>query len=153
MKQVWVKSATCSCTRDTTRGAAFPTDTTAIPEPKSISWLPSTSTMIPPPARSTYTGNVVPTPDDTAAFLRACNSTDRGPGIAVASTRFCSTVMRSSLVGCSEPAAGRVVGEALREPYRDDGSDDEDGGHNVHDRRLVGTEQVAEDPQRQGLDV
>src|SRR3954452_10967380 len=128
MKRVWVKSATCSCTRDTTRGAAFPTDTTAIPEPKSISWLPSTSTMIPPPARSTYTGNVVPTPEDTAAFLRACNSTDRGPGIAVASTRFCSTVRGSPWVGLSETAPGPVVGGPLREPYRDDGGDDEDGG-------------------------
>ena len=25
MKQVWVKRATCSCTADTTRGAALPT--------------------------------------------------------------------------------------------------------------------------------
>ena len=53
MKQVWVKSATCSCTASTTRGAALPTEVTAMPEPKSISWLPSTSTTMPPPARST----------------------------------------------------------------------------------------------------
>ena len=53
MKQVWVKSATCACTRSTTRGAALPTVVTAIPEPKSISWLPSASTRMPPPARST----------------------------------------------------------------------------------------------------
>ena len=53
MKQVWVKSATCSCTRSTTRGAALPTVVTAMPEPKSISWLPSTSTRMPPAARST----------------------------------------------------------------------------------------------------
>ena len=51
MKQVWVKSATCACTASTTRGAALPTETTAMPEPKSISWLPSTSTTMPPPAR------------------------------------------------------------------------------------------------------
>ena len=53
MKQVWVKSATWACTRSTTRGAALPTVVTAMPEPKSISWLPSTSTRTPPPARST----------------------------------------------------------------------------------------------------
>jgi hypothetical protein len=93
MKQVWVKSATCACTASTTRGAALPTDVTAIPEPKSMSWLPSASTTMPPPARSTYTGSTVPTPLETAAFLRACNSFDRGPGISVFNTRRCSTVI------------------------------------------------------------
>ena len=37
MKQVWVKSATWARTVSTTRGAALPTVTTAMPEPKSIS--------------------------------------------------------------------------------------------------------------------
>ena len=50
MKQVWVKAATCSCTPRTTDGAALPTETTAMPEPRSISELPSASTMTPPPA-------------------------------------------------------------------------------------------------------
>ena len=53
MKHVCVKSATWRCTASTTRGAALPTETTAMPEPKSMSWLPSTSTTMPPPARST----------------------------------------------------------------------------------------------------
>ena len=53
MKQVWVNFATCSCTRATTRGAELPTLVTAIPEAKSISWLPSTSRRIPPDASST----------------------------------------------------------------------------------------------------
>ena len=53
MKQVWVKSATCCCTAATTRGAELPIVVTAMPDPKSISWLPSTSTTMPPPARST----------------------------------------------------------------------------------------------------
>src|SRR6478735_4717746 len=62
MKQVWVKRSTCSRTPSTTCGAALPTPTTAIPEPRSISELPSTSTSTPPPARSTNTGRTVPTP-------------------------------------------------------------------------------------------
>ena len=53
MKQVWVKSAACAEIPATTAGAALPTVVTAMPEPKSIRWLPSTSTRIPPPARST----------------------------------------------------------------------------------------------------
>src|SRR5664279_2921081 len=91
MKQVCVNRATWACTASTTRGAAFPTDVTAIPDPKSMSWLPSASTTIPPPARSTYTGKVVPTPEATATLLRSCNATERGPGIAVFSTRCCGT--------------------------------------------------------------
>jgi hypothetical protein len=41
----------------------LPTLTTAMPEPRSISELPSTSTITPPPARSTKTGSVVPMPE------------------------------------------------------------------------------------------
>ena len=70
MKQVWVNSATCLRTRSTTRGAALPTLVTAMPEPKSISELPSASTTTPPPARVTKTGSVVPMPGGTAACLR-----------------------------------------------------------------------------------
>ena len=57
MKQVWVKRATCSVTRWTTRSALLPTPVTAIPEPKSISELPSASTITPPPAAVTKTGS------------------------------------------------------------------------------------------------
>ena len=44
-----------------------------MPEPRSISELPSTSSSTPPPARAMNTGNVVPTPAETAA-LRAAKS-------------------------------------------------------------------------------
>ena len=87
MKQVWVNRATCSCTRATTASAALPTLTTAMPEPKSISELPSTSTSTPPPARSMNTGSVVPTPAATAVARRANSSCERGPGIAVTRVR------------------------------------------------------------------
>ena len=65
MKQVWVNAATCACTRLTTSGAALPTVVTAMPEPRSISELPSTSWSTPPPAAVTKTGRVVPTPSAT----------------------------------------------------------------------------------------
>ena len=46
-----MNAATCSRTASTTRGALLPTVVTAMPEPRSISELPSTSTTTPPPAR------------------------------------------------------------------------------------------------------
>lgn len=49
MKQVWVNSATCARTASTTRGAELPMVVTAMPEPRSMSRLPSTSSMMPPP--------------------------------------------------------------------------------------------------------
>ena len=54
--------AACSATRAATRGAALPTETTAIPDPKSISELPSASTITPPPASVTNTGSDVADP-------------------------------------------------------------------------------------------
>ena len=51
-----MKAATCSVTPATTCGAALPTLVTAMPEPKSISELPSTSSSTPPPARAMKTG-------------------------------------------------------------------------------------------------
>ncbi len=53
MKQVCVNDATCSLTLRTTSGALLPTLTTAMPLDRSISELPSTSTMTPPPAAAT----------------------------------------------------------------------------------------------------
>jgi hypothetical protein len=50
MKQVCVNRCTWSATASVTRGALLPTVVTAMPEPKSMSELPSTSTMTPPPA-------------------------------------------------------------------------------------------------------
>src|SRR6476620_2507822 len=87
MKQVCVKSATCCCTPATTAEALLPTVVTAMPEPKSMRWLPSTSTMIPPPARSTYAGSPTPTPEATVAALRAWSSWLRGAGTEVTSLR------------------------------------------------------------------
>ncbi len=53
MKQVWVNRSACSFTRAATRGFALPTFVTAMPEPKSISELPSASTSTPPSASVT----------------------------------------------------------------------------------------------------
>jgi hypothetical protein len=103
MKQVWVNRAACSATAATTGGAALPTEVTAMPEPKSISELPSASTSTPPPARSMKTGSAVPTPGGTAAVRRAISSCDFGPGIAVTSRRRCGG---RSVPGRSAP--GRV---------------------------------------------
>src|SRR5215207_2879429 len=91
MKQVWVNWPTWSRTPATTRSAALPTLTTAIPEPKSIRELPSASTRTPPPARATKTGSIVATPGATAASLRASNARDRGPGISVTRRRSCAS--------------------------------------------------------------
>src|SRR6478735_1535742 len=92
MKQVCVNAATCSCTAATTRGALAPTLVTAMPEPRSMSWLPSTSTTMPPSARSANTGMVVATPAATAACLRAISRRETGPGISVWRSRCCPTV-------------------------------------------------------------
>src|SRR6185369_15026842 len=107
MKQVWVNAATWSATASTTRGALLPTVVTAIPEPRSIRWLPSTSITIPPPARAANTGMVVPTPGGTAACLRRMSSRDRGPGISVTRRRSWATGVRSDMAG-----APREVGVA-----------------------------------------
>ena len=48
MKQVWVKSAICFDTASMIRRLPLPTVVTAMPDPKSISWLPSASTRMPP---------------------------------------------------------------------------------------------------------
>src|SRR3954471_19754247 len=116
MKQVWVNAATCSRTAVTTRGAALPTLTTAIPAPRSMKELPSTSTITPPPARSTNTGSVVPTPADTVAARRAINSRERGPGTSVTSRRSWTgdavsasrSVTESSSVGVATCIESRV---------------------------------------------
>ena len=99
MKQVWVKAATCSVTPATTCGAELPTLITAMPEPRSISELPSTSTSTPPPARSMNTGNVVPTPAETAALRAAKSSRERGPGNSVTIRRSCGNSV--AIVGLS----------------------------------------------------
>src|ERR671928_64882 len=112
MKQVWVNAATCSCTAATTRGAALPTLTTAIPAPRSISELPSTSTSTPPPARSMNTGRVVPTPDDTVAERRGGGPRGGGargvfPGDRVAA--LCSNSSAMLELHNGVPWAGAVL--------------------------------------------
>src|SRR5271165_6503235 len=104
MKQVWVKSATCARTASTTRGAELPMVVTAIPEPKSMNRLPSTSSTMPPAARAANTGMVFPTPCDTAAARRLVSSSDAGPGISVTRWRLCSTADTSAAYRCRAPA-------------------------------------------------
>src|SRR5689334_15848815 len=119
MKQVWVKAATCSVTAATTAGAALPTLTTAMPEPRSIRELPSMSTRTPPPARSTYSGTVEPTAADTAAVRRAMSSRDRGPGRSVTSRRSCGRVpveASTSVIATSRFDCFRALRTAHR-PY------------------------------------
>ena len=50
------------------------------PEARSMMWLPSTSTRMPPPARSTKTGIVTPRPLETSATRRTCSFCDRDLG-------------------------------------------------------------------------
>src|SRR5580693_3222926 len=87
MKQVWVNWATCALTRSTTRGAALPAETTAMPDPKSMSELLSASTRTPPPAAVTNTGSTWLTPRATVRCRRSSSSRDAGPGISVTTRR------------------------------------------------------------------
>ena len=100
MKQVWVNCATCCCTRLTTASAALPTDATAMPEPKSISELPSASSITPPPAAVMKTGSVVETPRATVELRRSIRVRETGPGISVTRLRRC---------GSSGPPTGSAV--------------------------------------------
>ena len=77
MKQAWVNRSTWSCTPSTTRGAALPTLVTAIPDPRSISELPSTSISTPPPASTMNAGSITLTPRATANSRRANSSGTR----------------------------------------------------------------------------
>ena len=90
MKQVWVKCSTASLTAPTTAGSEAPTLVTAMPEPRSMKELPSTSWMMPPSASATYTGTVDATPAATTALRRSVRATDFGPGKSAWTRRFCS---------------------------------------------------------------
>jgi hypothetical protein len=83
MKHVWANRSIWACTASRTAGAAWPTEVTAMPEPRSISELPSTSTRIAPDPSATYNGIVELTPEATAALRRAWRASDRGPGRSV----------------------------------------------------------------------
>src|SRR5487761_96083 len=101
MKQVWVNLAACSVTPSTTRGALLPTETTAIPDPKSISELPSTSCSTPPPAALTNTGSTLLTPRATLRCRRSSSAREAGPGISVTSVRCCGRSGPEARVVCS----------------------------------------------------
>ncbi len=75
--------ATCSRTASTTRGWAWPTPVTAMPEPRSIRALPSTSVSSAPSAPATQAGSTDETPAATAAWRRAVSARERGPGSSV----------------------------------------------------------------------
>src|SRR3954451_24329235 len=129
MKQVWVNAATWAVTPRTTPGAELPTDTTAMPEPRSIRELPSASTSTPPPAATMKTGSVGPPPSATAAFLRLSSSVERGPGISVTRWRCWGRVgppagvwvMRTN-VGDPKPARILRYGYERLEPWTLTGS-------------------------------
>ena len=91
IKHVCVNFATWSVTVRHNRGALLPTVVTAIPEPRSMSELPSTSRRTPPPAAATNTGRVVPTPSATCA-VRIQPRGGPGPGMAVTRRRSCGRV-------------------------------------------------------------
>src|ERR687890_182907 len=112
MKQVWVNRSTCSWTADTTWGAELPIVVTAMPEPKSISELPSASTMTPPPAATANTGIVVDTAFETAASRRSVHSRDRGPGGGTPPPRRRPPVPPPTSAGF---APGVVLGRVVRE--------------------------------------
>ncbi len=96
MKQVWANRSTCSRTAATTRGWAWPTPVTAMPDPRSIRVLPSTSVSSAPEPLSIQAGSTVETPAATAAVRRAVSSRDRGPGSSVTSRRL--PVLTSPLI-------------------------------------------------------
>ena len=113
MKQVWVNAATCSRTASTTAGALLPTVVTAMPEPRSMNELPSTSTTTPPPAADAYTGMMLPTAPDTAAERRAASSRERGPGTSVTRRRTWGRVgppRSATVVAVMATPKTRVVG-------------------------------------------
>src|SRR6185312_10552481 len=91
-----------------------------LPEPRSMSELPSTSTSTPPPAAAAKTGMAWPTPEATAWLLRLASSTDFGPGMDVTSLRSCGSdgPPRGVVVVVSETIVMAViVGIAAQPPY------------------------------------
>jgi hypothetical protein len=118
MKQVWVNRAACALTRSTTRGAALPADTTAMPEPKSISELPSASTRTPPPAAVTKTGSTWLTPRATLCCRRWSSSRDAGPGISVTTRRSWGSPGPPTGATAETSGTGAFMMPTLRLPAR-----------------------------------
>src|SRR5438034_2594772 len=88
-KHVCVSSSSCFCAAATTSGGVWPTFRTEMPVAKSISRLPSTSSMIQPEARAVTMGWTLNTAWGMAAFRRSNHSRDFGPGISVRTFRSC----------------------------------------------------------------
>src|SRR5438034_1002665 len=88
-KHVCVSSSSCFCAAATTSGGVWPTFRTEMPVAKSISRLPSTSSMIQPEARAVTMGWTLSTAWGMAAFRRSNHSRDFGPGISVRTFRSC----------------------------------------------------------------
>src|SRR4051794_37375556 len=89
---------------------------TPIPDPRSMNWLPSTSTTIAPCARSRKTGRADDTPTGTTALRRSVRASDFGPGIEVSTRRsgVIAVVMVESVYASGTPLRGRV--RVAREP-------------------------------------
>jgi hypothetical protein len=111
MKHVWVNAASCSDAWRTTFASAWPTEVTAMPEPKSMSWLPSTSARTAPEARVMKTGSVVETPRATTLLRRSNSSRDFGPGTSVTRRRSCVSSFMACiyLTGSSDKHGGAVI--------------------------------------------
>src|SRR5436309_11627234 len=107
-KHVCVSSSSCFCAAATTSGGVWPTFRTEIPVAKSISRLPSTSSMIEPEARAVTMGWTLKTAWGMAAFRRSNHSRDFGPGISVRTFRSCGMSIVASFrpglsVKCATP--------------------------------------------------
>ena len=82
--------------------------------PRSIRELPSTSTSTPPPAASTKTGSVVPTPSATCGRGGRTSPASAGPGIAVTRRRSCgSSGPPVEVPGRGRGGRGRRHGDSL----------------------------------------
>ncbi len=86
---VWMSRSICRTAASITSGAAWPMFRTAMPVEKSISRLPSTSSMIAPEARALTIGWIAGNADVMAPSRRAIHSFDFGPGIWVRTLRSC----------------------------------------------------------------
>src|SRR5438034_2218026 len=107
-KHVCVSSSSCFCAAATTSGGVWPTFRTEMPVAKSISRLPSTSSMIEPEARAVTVGWTLTAAWGTAAFRRSNHSRDFGPGISVRTFRSCGMSIGASFrsrlsVKCATP--------------------------------------------------
>ncbi len=93
-----VSSPSCALAAATTAGSVCPIVMTPMPEPRSMNWLPSTSTTIAPWARSMKTGIAEETPEATTASRRSWSAIERGPGTAVTMRRSAAMVLSAMMM-------------------------------------------------------